>query len=163
MAPLSHLLCFHRRSPSGPPARGGWAAMALLLAGLGGCVHGSGPYRPVELGRGEAAILVYRPRSLLSPGPVRLVVDQHEVATLRRNTHAAAIVGPGEHLVRVERRGEATRLVRLGEGESVVLEAGASLLGGRVSLTDPGEAVGASRIAQTRAAVQPVRVEEVID
>lgn len=132
------------------------AAMALLP----GCVHGGDPYQPVQLESGEAAIYLYRPRSAFSPGPVGVHVDQAEVAKLRRNTHAAVIVEAGEHLVRVQRWSDATRLVRLGAGESLYLEVGAALLGGKVSLGDPGEAAAQTRIASTRAIVEPVRLRE---
>lgn len=130
------------------------------VASLPGCVHGGDPYRPVQLESGEAAIYLYRPRSVFSPGPVAVHVDQAEVARLRRNTHAAVIVDAGEHLVRVQRWSDATRLVRLGAGESLYLEVGAALLGGKVSLSDPGEAAAQARIATTRAMVEPVRLRE---
>ena len=132
------------------------AAMALLP----GCVHGGDPYQPVQLESGEAAIYLYRPRSAFSPGPVGVHVDQVEVARLRRNTHAAVIVRTGEHLVRVQRWSDATRLVRLGAGESLYLEVGAALLGGKVSLSDPGEDAAQARIATTRAIVEPVRLSD---
>ncbi len=133
-------------------------AVIVCIAPMG-CAHGVGPYQPVQLAAGDAAIYFYRPRSLLSPGPVLAFVDQVEVARLRRNTHAVVIVGPGEHLVRVQRRSDATRLVRLGPGESLYLEVGAALLGGKVSLSDPGEPVAKARIVQTRAMVLPVKLE----
>ncbi|MDQ7013612.1 MAG: hypothetical protein Q9O74_06905 [Planctomycetota bacterium] len=138
--------------------------LAMLLAGVAvlapmGCARGAGPYQPVQLAAGDAAIYLYRPRSLLSPGPVAVFVDQAEVAKLRRNTHAVVIVGPGEHLVRVQRRSDATRMVRLGPGESLYLEVGAALLGGKVSLSDPGEPVAKARIVQTRAMVLPVKLK----
>lgn len=128
------------------------------LAPLSGCVHGGDPYQPVQLESGEAALYLYRPRSAFSPGPVAVHVDQVEVSRLRRNTHAAVIVVAGEHLVRVQRWSDATRLVRLGPGESLYLEVGAALLGGKVSLSDPGEAAAQARIATTRAMVEPVRL-----
>ena len=131
--------------------------MSAILP-LAGCVRGGEPYRPVQLEAGEAAIYLYRPRSALSPGPVAVHLDQTEVALLRRNTHAAVVVTVGEHLVRVQRRSDATRLVRLGEGESVYFEVGAALLGGKVSLSDPGEAQAQARIATTRAVVEPIRL-----
>ena len=132
---------------------------AFVVAVPAGCVHGVAPYEPVQLASGDAAIYLYRPRSLLSPGAVEAFVDQAEVARLRRNTHVVVIVGPGEHLVRVQRRSDATRLVRLGPGESLYLEVGAALLGGKVSLNDPGEPVAKARIVQTRAMGLPVKLE----
>lgn len=137
-----------------------WLALLLLasLLGCGGCVHGSGPYRPARLSGEEAALTLYRPRSLLSPGAVDVVVDQTDVGRLRRNTHLTVIVPPGEHLVRVERRSDATRLVRLGPGESLLLEVGAALLGGNVSLSDPGPEVAAQRVGRTRAVEPAVRL-----
>ncbi|MFG0241346.1 MAG: hypothetical protein ACF8R9_01035 [Phycisphaerales bacterium JB054] len=137
------------------------SCLLVAIAGLvflSGCVYGGDPYRPVQLESGEAAIYLYRPRSAFSPGPVGVHVDQAEVARLRRNTHAAVIVGAGEHLVRVQRWSDATRLVRLGAGESLYLEVGAALLGGKVSLSDPGEGSAQARIATTRAMVEPVRL-----
>ncbi|MFG0259400.1 MAG: hypothetical protein ACF8LK_03525 [Phycisphaerales bacterium JB041] len=141
------------------PRRGVTLLLILCaMAALSGCVHGGDPYRPVQLESGEAAIYLYRPRSAFSPGPVAVHVDQTEVSRLRRSTHAAVIVEAGEHLVRVQRRSDATRLVRLGAGESLYLEVGAALLGGKVSLSDPGESVAQARIATTRAIVKPVKL-----
>ena len=122
-------------------------------------MNGQEPYRPVQLARAEGVLYIYRPRSLLSPGPVGVVVDQVEVGSLGRNTYLAVIVEPGEHLVRVQRRSGATRLVRIGAGQSIFYEAGASLLGGRVSLSNPGERLARERIARTRAARKTVRLK----
>lgn len=133
------------------------ALCAWILLVLPACVNGHDSYRPVQLVRGEAVVYIYRPRSLLSPGPVEVYVDQSDTGRLGRNTFLAVIVEPGEHLVRVQRRSDATRLVRIGEGQTVFLEAGASLLGGYVSLVDPGEALARERVARTRAARDPVR------
>lgn len=143
------------RTPSHP----GPLAWLLVLLALPGCVNTGDAYRPVQLARGESVVYVYRPRSLLSPGPVEVVIDQTPAGTLRRNSFLAVIVGPGEHLVRVQRRSDATRLVLVGEGEGALLEAGASLLGGFVSLDDPGEALARERIARTRQASPPVRIQ----
>lgn len=131
---------------------------AVLLVPLAGCVHGDAPYRPVQLESGEAALYLYRPRSMLSPGSVSVHVDQQQVALLRRNTHVVVLVPPGEHLVRVQRWSDATRRVRLGSGESLILEVGAALVGGKVSLSDPGEAVAQSRIVRTLAITPPVKI-----
>ncbi len=131
---------------------------AAILLTLPACMSGREPYRPVQLARDEAVIYIYRPRSLLSPGPVGVVVDQVEVGSLGRNTFLAVIVDPGEHFVRVQRRSGATRLVRIGPDQSLFYEAGASLLGGRVSLSNPGEAIARERIARTRAARETARV-----
>lgn len=97
-------------------------------------------------------IYVYRPRSLLGPGPIDVYVDQLEAGKLSRNQFLAAIVTPGEHLVRVQRRSEVVRIIRIGEGESAYLEASAALLGGAVSLSSPSEDLARERIAQARAA-----------
>jgi hypothetical protein len=134
------------------------AASVWLVLSLPACTGSRERYRPVQLTRDEAVVYVYRPRSLLSPGPVGVFVDQTSAGTIGRNSFVAVIVAPGEHLVRVQRRGDATRLVRLGASESVFLEAGASLLGGLVSLNDPGESVARERIARTRQARDPVRL-----
>lgn len=134
-----------------------WAVLFVLVVGITGCVRGVGPYQPVQLPAGDSAIYFYRARSLLSPGTVEVFVDQVAVASLRRNTHLVVIVSPGEHLVRVQRRSDATRLVGLGPGESLYLEVGAALLGGKVSLSDPGESVAKARIAQTRAVALSIR------
>ncbi|VAX42482.1 hypothetical protein MNBD_PLANCTO03-2034, partial [hydrothermal vent metagenome] len=53
----------------------------------------------------------------------------------------------------------AIRLVRIGGGQSIFYEVGASLLGGRVSLSNPGETLARERIAGTRAAHEAVRLE----
>lgn len=131
--------------------------VAMALSVLGGCSSAALPYQPVQLAEGEAAVYLYRPRSVLSPGPVTVVIDQDEVARLARNTHTVVLVGPGEHLVRVQRRSDATKLVRLGPGESLYLEVGAALLGGRVSLSDPGLDVAKSRIVGTHSTTGVLR------
>lgn len=141
----------------------GWvwrALFACAACALAGCAVPGEPYRPAQLAPGEGVVYVYRPRSVLSPGPVDVYVDQAEVGRLTRNTYLAVVVAPGEHLVRVQRRSDATRLVLVGEGQGVLLEAGASLLGGFVSLVDPGEDVARERIAGTRGPGEPVRVGE---
>ncbi|MCC7388719.1 MAG: hypothetical protein IT431_08105 [Phycisphaerales bacterium] len=125
-------------------------SVAVGALALAGCAVPGEPYRPAQLGAGESVVYVYRPRSVLSPGPVEVFVDQTPVGRLTRNTYLAVVVAPGEHLVRVQRRSDATRLVLVGEGQGAILEAGASLLGGFVSLVDPGEEVGRERIAGTR-------------
>jgi hypothetical protein len=126
-----------------------WAAFlacATLATVGGGCSSGE-RFRPEQLAAGEAVIYVYRPRAVVGPGPVGVVIDQHEIARLRPNEYIAAIVPPGEHFVRVQRRASATRLVGIGEGQSAFLEVGAAMIGGRVSLGSPGEAVARDRIA----------------
>lgn len=132
------------------------ACLGVVLT-LPGCVNGREAYRPLQLARGESVVYVYRPRSLVSPGPVQVLVDQVAIGSLGRNTFLAVVVPPGEHLVRVQRRSDATRLVHLGEGDSLLLEAGASLLGGFVSLQDPGESLARERIARTRRAAEAAR------
>lgn len=132
----------------------GWLVLTAVIAlAPVGCAVPGEPYRPAQLGAGESVLYVYRPRSVLSPGPVEVFVDQTPVGRLTRNTYLAVVVEPGEHLVRVQRRSDATRLVLVGEGQGAILEAGASLLGGFVSLVDPGEAVGRERVAGTRGVV----------
>ena len=136
------------------------AIVCALAAGvLAGCGVPGEPFRPAQLGVGESVVYVYRPRSLLSPGPVDVFVDQQPAGRLTRNTYLAVVVEPGEHLVRVQRRSDATRLVLLGGGDSVMLEAGASLLGGFVALEDPGGDVARERIAGTRGPEEPFRLK----
>lgn len=131
-----------------------------VLLMLMGCAQRGEPYQPVQLGANEAAIYLYRPRSMFSPGPVLVSVDQQDVVRLLRNTHAAVVVTPGEHLVRAQRWSDATRRVYLGSGESLYLEVGAAMLGGKVSLSNPGDAEGQTRIAATGALVPPIRLGE---
>lgn len=135
-------------------------ACALLTTLLAGCAVPGEPYRPVQVGDGESVVYVYRPRSALSPGPVEVFVNQTPAGSLTRNTYLAVVVRPGEHLVRVQRRSDATRFVRVGPGEGVILEAGASLLGGYVSLENPGGDLARERIARTRGPSEPVRLAE---
>lgn len=132
------------------------ALLATLLAALcllqaGGCAGGE-RFRPEQLAPGDAVIYVYRPRSAISPGPVAVFVNQQQVARLSPNQYVAAVVAPGEHLVRVQRRSDATRRVRVGPGESAFLQTRASLLGGTVSLARPGEQSARDQIASARRA-----------
>ncbi|VAX41767.1 hypothetical protein MNBD_PLANCTO03-812, partial [hydrothermal vent metagenome] len=57
------------------------AVGAAVLLTLPACMNGHEPYRPVQLAREEGVLYIYRPRSLLSPGPVGVVVDQVEVGS----------------------------------------------------------------------------------
>lgn len=138
------------------------AAVALVSTCLlcaAGCSPGQ-PYRPVQVMGDESVIHVYRRGSIVSPGSLAVYVDQIEVGRLARNRHISVIVAPGEHIVRLERRSTATRIVRLLEGESVYLEAGASLLGGAVSLVRPGTDEARERLGGTRRVAGPVRMSE---
>ncbi|HZW09663.1 MAG TPA: hypothetical protein VFF69_07150 [Phycisphaerales bacterium] len=133
------------------------ARLLLALASAAGAALGVGcssgeRFRPEHLGASEAVIYVYRPRAMIGPGPIGVVIDQREVARLGPNEYVAAVVEPGEHFVRVQRRASATRLVGIGAGQSAYLEAGADMVGGRVSLGSPGEAVARDRIASARRA-----------
>ncbi|MBK7403949.1 MAG: hypothetical protein IPJ41_04790 [Phycisphaerales bacterium] len=129
-------------------------AAASVLA-LGSCASRPPRFRPVQLAPNQAVIYVYRPRALLSPGPVEVYIDQTEAGKLSKNRYLCAIVGPGEHLVRVQRRSEVVRLVRIGPGETAYLEAGAALLGGSVSLASPDESIARERIAVARLSPAP--------
>lgn len=122
----------------------------MLCALLAGCAGPGERFRPEQIAPGEALIYVYRPRAPISPGPLGVVIDQEQAASLGPNQYVATPVAPGEHLVRVQRRSSATRRVTLGPGESVYLEARSTLLGGRVSLDRPGEQIARERIAGAR-------------
>ena len=98
------------------------------------------------------------------PGWASSPVRESAAARRYREMFAEVDVDPADDPVAVvaifRDLGAPARLVRLGAGESLYLEVGAALLGGKVSLSDPGEANAQARIATTRAMVEPVRLRE---
>ncbi len=148
---------------SGAALRARAAGALLLLASVsvvGGCAGGD-RFRPEQIARGDSVIYVYRRGAPISPGPILVVVDQTEIARLAPGQYVAAIVPPGEHLVRVQRRSAATRSITLSAGESAFFEGGVSLLGGRASLDRPPDEIARERISGARAATpEPARVSQ---
>jgi hypothetical protein len=119
------------------------AAAPALLSCAGS--RGRDSFRPEPIAGDQAAVYIYRARSM--GAPVRVALDQQDAGELRGGEYLVRIVKPGEHIVRVEGASVVALSAELVPGDVAYFEITTKNWGKHPAITTPEEAVARGRIA----------------